>query len=125
MRESLRTDTRSAIGSGAFLGLLHPASKVFWLKFDWVVYRYLPMPLMLDDAREAIHWDATVLYPLRPRPVRAIESWLSIKAFGGAPYLYHAVNILAAGIAIWAVARIAPRATEQRESAIAHPGAPL
>ncbi len=116
-RRALLFDLAILVGSWAFLGLLHPASKVFWLKFDWVVYHYLPMPLTLDGAREAIRWDATVLYPLRPRPVRAIESWLSIKAFGCSPYLYDAVNILAAGIAIWAVARITLRVTARRESA--------
>src|SRR6266478_1760765 len=116
-RRALLFDLAILVGSWAFLGLLHPASKVFWLKFDWVVYHYLPMPLTLDGARDAIRWDATVLYPLRPRPVRAIESWLSIKAFGCSPYLYDAVNILAAGIAIWAVARIALRVTERRDSA--------
>ena len=73
-RRALLFDLAILVGSWAFLGLLHPASKVFWLKFDWVVYHYLPMPLTLDGAREAIRWDATVLYPLRPRPVRAIES---------------------------------------------------
>jgi hypothetical protein len=59
-----------------------------------------------------------VLYPLRPRPVRAIELWLSVKAFGCSAYLYHAVNVLAAGIAIWAVARGTLRVTERRESAV-------
>ena len=56
-----------------------------------------------------------MLYPLRPRPVRALESWLSVKAFGGSVYFYHAVDVLTAGIAIWAVARIALRVTERRE----------
>ncbi len=127
MLESLPMDTRSQrpwlfdlailFGSWGFLGLLHPASKVFWLTFDWVVYHYLAMPLTLSGAREAIHWDATVLYSFRPRPVRALETWLSVKAFGCSPFLYHVVSVLAAGIAIWAVARIALRVTERRDGA--------
>jgi hypothetical protein len=110
-------DVAILIGSWIFLGLLHPVSKVFWLTFDWVVYQYLSMPLTLSGAREAIQWDATVLYSFRPRPVRALETWLSVKAFGCSPFFYHVVSVLAAGIAIWAVARIALRVTGRQDGA--------
>jgi len=37
-RRSWLFDLAILIGSWAFLGLLHPVSKVFWLKLDWIIY---------------------------------------------------------------------------------------
>ena len=102
-----RFDLGVLLGGWALFVLLYPPPPFFWLDFSWVVYNLLPLPLTPAGMSEAIQWAATTQAPSRVRPVRAVEWWLAVKALGCGPLGYYVMNVLAGGLAVWAVTRVA------------------
>src|SRR3990172_6217936 len=110
-----RFDLGILLGAWALFVLLYPFPPFFWLDFSWVVYNLLPLPLTPAGMSEAIRWAATTQAPNRVRPVRAVEWWLAVKALGCGPLGYYVMNVLAGGVAVWAVTRVAAWLTASRK----------
>jgi hypothetical protein len=105
-------------GALAFFFLLHPAPGILWFDFPWIAYNLLPLPLSLEGMSEAIRWQVTVHTPSFVRPVRAVQWWLAVRAFGCDAFGYYVVNVLGLAVMVWAAWRVAARVTGSRVRAL-------